>query len=123
MSPRRTRPSFWPLVLVAAVAAMFAGPAAHAEDPDHGGPPPHAKGKGGVHAGARHQAAWKAQRTTGRNPNVIEVGCWAHARRYFFKARAPSSATCRGAPRRPEARMARRMQSRRGNESRGVDRR
>lgn len=75
MSPRRSRPSFWPLVLVAAVAAMFLGPVqiVRAEDQDHGGPPPHAKGKGAMHAGARHQAAWKSQRTTGRNPNVIDA--------------------------------------------------
>jgi hypothetical protein len=72
MSPRRTRLScIWPLVLVAFVAT-FLGPAARAEDQGHGGPPPHAKGKGAARANAR-QAAWKAQRTTGTNPNVVDA--------------------------------------------------
>lgn len=73
MSPRRSRFGFvWPLVLIAALGAMFLGPALRAEDKDHGGPPPHGKGKGAAHANAR-QAAWKAQRTTGKNPNVIDA--------------------------------------------------
>jgi len=72
MSPRRNRSSIWPLVLIAAFAATFLGPALRAEDQDHAGPPPHAKGKGAISAN-RHLAAWKAQRTTGKNPNVIDA--------------------------------------------------
>ena len=73
MSPRRTRSSgFWPLVLAAAFAATFLGSAARAEDKDHGGPPPHGKGKGAARAAAR-QAAWKSQRITGTNPNVVDA--------------------------------------------------
>jgi hypothetical protein len=73
MSPRRMRSNSWPLFLIAAVAALFMGPMARAEDPDHGGPPPHAKGKGAMSVSGRHHAAWKAQRTTGKNPNVIDA--------------------------------------------------
>ena len=76
MTPRRTLPqALWSLVLAVALCTTFSGALAWAQDAHaekgRGGPPSHAKGKGGQHAS--RQAAWKAQRTTGKNPNVIDA--------------------------------------------------